>query len=265
MQHGFIRVFFGDPWEKTYGAGGELMFDILFLKTNKIEEENKTQMMVFGTENFSRLTDLGFSCVLVDKKSILLPNEEWWIHKFLAYEVASDLFEEFIHLDIDCHQLAPLPDNFWGVYLSKDCIQAAIMAYKRAVVPWRGRKNRTIIPCGGFTYLRGKDIVKKLMIKKEHMAREKAPMSDETVIAAITDEMTGGWKGVEEYVKRFEPTFFHMGGPYNPPVEEPKLFDHFLRQGRIISGLKRAGVFYDGMTAKEALDIALKMDFVRKE
>jgi hypothetical protein len=260
MQHGFFRVFFGDPWDKPMGGGGDVIFDILHLKTNKIEEDNKTLMMVFGKENLSRLVDLGFSCLLLDKNNLVLQKGVELPHKFLAYEVATSIFDEAIFMDIDCQQMIPLPDNFWQIYSSKAKLQASLLGYHRRMnMPWRTQDFRTV-PCGCFVYMRGKEISKLMIDKMNYLAKNDIAIgNEEVVLAAVADEMDGGWKGAEEYAKKHEPTFFHTGCCYAPPADEPKVFDHFLRQGRVIRGLQRAGIFHHGMTTKEALDAAMKI------
>lgn len=228
MRQGFFRTIFGDPFGKhEIKTGKNIIFDIDLLKKNPIERGNQTPVFVFGSENMSRLIDLGFSCILVDKRNEII-DKLWYSHRFLAYEMAMDLFDEAICLDFDCHQTEQLPGDFWAKMRSRDCVQVSLMKYRRPRAFWRSvRADRGYTPCGCFTYLRGKDSINGLIAHMKKMIGKGYDIyNDETVWASYTDDLNGGWKGVDSYIEKHEPLYFHCCKIKLPSYFPANLFQH---------------------------------------
>jgi hypothetical protein len=69
------------------------------------------------------------------------------------------------------------------------------------------------IPCGSFVYIRDANFVDTL-----YRGSEKYPeWEDEQVMAAVTDDITGGWQGPETYCKLFEPYCYTVKKTCAPP------------------------------------------------
>lgn len=113
----------GDPWDKPTGTGGDICLDLILLQHNELEQKIKTPILVYGTENFNRLTDMGFNCVIIEKKNSILPPENTLLHKLLGWEIGMKMFDTAICLDIDCHQVRELPKEFWSIHARKSTLQ----------------------------------------------------------------------------------------------------------------------------------------------
>ena len=243
-KNGFFRIMWGDPWDKPTGAGGDICLDLILLQHNELEQKAKTPILVYGTENFNRLTDMGFNCVIIEKKKSVLPAENTLLHKLLGWKIGMKMFDTAICLDIDCHQVRELPKDFWSIHQKKSALQIPLIGYRRRYIMWR-KADKNIIPCCCYVYFRGSDQT-KMAFKALESLRVDPTISgwftDETVMAKVLEEMDGGWHGVAEYAKLHEPEFFSTGKIPEFPGPSPAYFVHYLRQQSVIKALRSKGI-----------------------
>lgn len=232
MKHqSFFRIMWGDPWGKAGTADGTISADLHFLRTNELENKLKTPILVFGKDNFFRLTDMGFSCIIIDRKnSVLPPDANTLLHKVIAWDIAMDMFDAAVFLDIDCHQMRALPPDFWEICEKKASIQAPLIRYaRRQPIQWR--RHRAILPCGCYVYFRDKTSA-ELIVQAQEQLKNDQPGSwfnDEPVIAKAIDNMDGGWNGVEAYAALHEPELYSLDRFQELKGPQPPYFRHFWR------------------------------------
>ena len=164
---------------------------------------------VFGESNFYYLKDVGIKNIqLASKESYFFKKAGNYINKILGMKAGLSDFDEIVFLDWDTVQTKPLPSNFWESFKDKECVQAPIYKCKRTVISWRtiGRFKNKYVSSGSFVYMRDKKIPDKLieMINKDEKILSHR-WSDETFISKYTDDISGGWEGVDKYFKFFEP------------------------------------------------------------
>jgi len=206
MKSAFIRALWGEAnsEERYFKRRPKMNNDIKLIRYNKFSKPFTT--FVFGDDNYKYLTDLGFDCRLVDKKPVLWPTDgtyHQYGHKLKVLESAMEEFEEVVFLDWDCMAAKQLPKNFWKVLRQKEPLQASMRGYKKARCLWR-KTDRRKRPCASFIYLSDKAIAKEMMDR--WLARPR--LSEEHILAMITDDMMGSWQGKEKYWDMFEPDFF---------------------------------------------------------
>ena len=217
-RRGFVRCLWGVP-SKAYRRNSKVVnLDIEFIKYNTMDQPFTTY--VFGKNNYKMLEDHGFqNCKLVSDdvslwhwKDIKSKKIDQYGHKLKTLEMASKDFDEFIFLDWDCMPVISLPETFWDSFSSKSSVQAHLRSYamkekwiKRKGAIWR-EKNVNIRPCASFIYIKGKEIAEKIY----NTWLEDKSASDEKALAIVTDEMMGGWQGVEKYWEFFEPNCFML-------------------------------------------------------
>ncbi len=208
IKRGFIRVLWGIHKEDTrfkHRIGLDAHFR--YLKLNP--HDQPFTALVFGKDNYKQLTDMGFNCRLVDERPVVWDMQtQQFRHKLEALKLGMQLFDEMVFLDWDTQLTSPLPADFWEVLEQKDSIQASLRQYHRRRVSWRKQDARKV-PCAAFIYLRDKAIPDRLIQIWEEIGK---PWTEETVLMKYFDEQMGGWKGLDEYWKRFEPVFFNLDG-----------------------------------------------------
>jgi hypothetical protein len=247
----FLRVLWGNPWKAKGCLGSELINDLLLLTKNEIEVKNPKPFFVFGSENMKRLVDMGMPCILIDKKENVLPaKQSTYHHKLLAYDIATQMFDEIVALDIDCQQVRELPKNFWEIHNIKASIQIPLIAYQRSRAYWRiqTRKNGSfkVVPCACYVYLRGNKVAKsclKIIEKmKQHPAMQGRIFSEEDIFAMLTDDIMGGWDQTK-YIEQFEPNIFSTGKISSQLGPQPPYFIHYLRTSSVRKALKKIKIF----------------------
>ena len=209
MKRGFVRGLWGiynKEW--IYKRRYKMDNDVELLMNNPYSQPFKTY--VFGTDNYKYLVDKGFDCKLVDEKPILYGYENTkqhaYGHKLRIFKEAMNDFDEIVFLDWDTQLAKELPENFWEVLGQKASIQAIIRGYKKTKCPWR-KKDKRKRPCASFVYINDKKIADEMM----EMWEKRSKMAEEQIMAKYTDDMVGGWKGIEKYWELFEPDFFVLG------------------------------------------------------
>ena len=251
-KNGFFRIVWGDPWNKPAGGGGDVCLDLILLQHNEFEKNARVPILVYGEENFKRLSDMGFLCFLIEKKNSVLPPERTLLHKLLAWEFGMGIFDNAICLDIDCHQVSELPNDFWSIHEKKSILQIPLISYRRRYVMWR-MTNKEIVPCCCYVYFRGREPTKMAFKALENLKSDPDVgewFTDETVMARVIEDMDGGWHGTEEYAKLHEPDFFSTGKIAGIPGPQPPYFKHYLRQNLVMRQIKKDGIKISAKQAK---------------
>lgn len=241
----FFRVLFGkpfgDPQMPGHKLGIDLATDLAWLSNNPEEQKRKIQILVFGKDNFLRLSDMGLDCVLLDERpSVLSAKHPYslFMNRFLAFKAGMEMCDEAVFLDIDCEQISPLPEDFWTKHGEKSVIQSPLIAYysNERGRYWRKEEHCRVSTCGCYVYLRGRQITDMLLAKSNEMmtARPDAFLDDEMVMDKLIDDSRGGWTGATEYAKHHMPPYF-VGIFRLPSYDGPAdVFCHYEgRKGRI--------------------------------
>jgi hypothetical protein len=215
----FFRVLFGkpfgDPQMPGHKLGTDLGIDLAWLSNNPEEQKRKIQVLVFGKDNFARLSDMGLDCVLLDDRPSVLSGEHpysLFMNRFLAFKAGMEMCDEAVFLDIDCEQVTALPDDFWENHGEKAVIQSPLIAYysNERGRYWRKEEHCRVSTCGCYVYLRGRQITDMLLDKSREMmaARPGKFLDDEMVMDKLIDDTRGGWTGATEYAKHHMPPYF---------------------------------------------------------
>jgi len=216
MKRGFIRCLWGNEAEKLYRRRNKVVLgDIEFTKYNRFEQP--FMIYVFGENNYSVLKDNGFNnCKLLSKEPTLWDCKkndiQQYGHKLKVLQEASNDFDEFIFLDWDTLPIKPLPDDFWDILGKREAVQAHLRRYsnkvkwiqKRGAI-WRS-ENQNVRPCASFIYIRGKEMANKIY----NLWEQNKSWADEKTLASITDDIMGGWQGLQKYWDMFEPYCFTL-------------------------------------------------------
>jgi len=207
MKRSFVRVLWGTYNENIRHSRhrNKINNDIRLSTYNKYSPKYATY--VFGDDNYKHLIDLGIDCKLVDKRAFVWDaQKEQFRHKLEAFKFGMEEFDEIVYVDIDTMPVKCIPENLWSVLRQKQAIQAILRMYHRKKACWRKTDMRKI-PCAAFVYIRDKSIPYKLIDIWEKIGK---PWTEETVMAIYTDDVLGGWLGVEKYWDAFEPDFFAL-------------------------------------------------------
>jgi hypothetical protein len=225
MKRSFVRILWGDflqedlpslpDLEKEYGFKFDKENKIL-IRRFKIDNDIKKCMeqkfiepfavYTFGEKNHKQLIDMGIKSVLIHKEPYKYhPIRGVYKHKIYAHQYIMNDFDEVVFLDWDTYLTKPLPVDFWERMGKKEIFQASLGKYRTPRINHRKdiQENR-LIPTGAFVYMRDKSIPERL-VKYNEGANA---WSCEPAFARLTDEMTGGWKGIEKYWELFEPEFY---------------------------------------------------------
>jgi hypothetical protein len=157
--------------------------------------------VVFGVENARFLSSLGLKVTLIDQREVLWPENRMWRHKLEAWRVAMEQLDEMVFLDWDVRLVRPLSEDFWDQLGRKACLQGCLFQYKNPQAPWRETDWRKV-PSAACVYIRGRETVEALI----ELWNGSQEWREEICMAAYCDGLMDGWKGVDEYVRQFEPT-----------------------------------------------------------
>ena len=204
-KRGFIRVLWGTQKEGDDFSRNKREIvndDVEVLSRNKFDSLLNPITFIFGRDNYRYMIDQGFtSCVMLDKNPWpkIYENQHFFAPKFAAYQAATDYFDEFVFLDIDCMPVKPLPDNFWEEHAKKEAIQGSLMLYMVRVAGWRDRDKRKV-PCGCYVYIRDKKIPSALIqLGKDYPNAH----NDEDLMARyIDDNIANNWQGLDYYLNQ---------------------------------------------------------------
>jgi hypothetical protein len=228
MKRGFIRALWGihDDSHRILKRRYRVDRNILNIYKNKFNEPFRVYVM--GRDNFNHLRKMGFDCTLICEepyKFDLVKHQ--YRHKLEIIKNAMLDYDELIYLDWDCVPKKEIPADFWNKLGKKEVFQANLQQYHRRKAHWRNEEQRKV-PNGGFIYLRDKTLPEKAIKYWEELGEGD---NDEPAWAKITDDISGGWNGIETYWKLFEPMFcdLHKNSPYDSSVlsEKNKCFIHY--------------------------------------
>jgi len=213
IRRGFVRALWGkyisinERKEKQMRRRVCLDTDMWLMKFNKYEKEIDPITFVFGEDNYKHMIDMGYKAIMLDKRPHVWDSKDCSVfrHKLEAFRAATEYFDEFIFLDLDCLQIKPLPANFWEEHYKKGPMQASLMGYKRRKAKWRKECSR-LVPCACYVYIRDPQIPHELIKIWEQDGNSE--FTEETIMAMYLDKISGGWQGLDYYWDRFEPEFY---------------------------------------------------------
>ena len=244
MDGTFFRVLFGNPWSQDHGHRHHIVADLAFLNTSRFDNATQKPFVVFGKENRDRLDDLGFKCLMVERRPMPFSGKSLLCNKLLACETASPMFRDAVFLDIDCHQIAPLPGDFWDACRSKGDLQIPLYRKWYSPAKWRTDEDgRKYIPCSCYVYMRGSNSTKRLTRLALRMIKDGHDVSNDEIVFAMHIDLTrGGWRGVAEYAKVHEPKYYHRWCKMKTFRNQTPVFCHYGRAAQALRALKAAGV-----------------------
>jgi len=200
--------------------------DIKLFKLNPYSP--KAVVYIFGEDNFKRMTDLGFDCRLVDKRPYVWDMEtEQYRHKMEIWKCGTQDFDEISFLDWDCIAFKTIPENFWSIIRYGEPIKASIWMYRQKRVNRPGDQRK--VSSASFVYIRGKEHMDAMIKLWEETGR---PLKEEYTLTLYIDNMSGGWKGIENYKKHDVP-FYQMTPCYSD--KKDLIFGHYNH--RVVSHL----------------------------
>lgn len=195
---------------------------------------------VWGEENYKQLIGLGFENVrLVYKEPFQWDlSELQFRHKLEGLRIASEEFDEFVHLDYDALPTKKLPVDFWQTLNKKESFQGNLQQYKRCKCPWRKIDSRKVLN-GGAVYIRDKSIADKLIKCWE---RTKNKRSCEPAMSLYLDDIHKGWIGVEKFreLHELECCNLSRNGIYG--IKPDACFIHFAGCGSIGGVITKMGL-----------------------
>jgi len=221
MTRAFIRSVWGDV-TKNGLRNGKLGLDIKLIKENPYNEPFK--VYAFGEDNYDALKEMGFETYLIGPNNLYDMKTQLYRYKLDVLEEGMKHHDEIVFLDWDCRPISKLHENFWEILNEKAPFQANLFQYRTKKCLWRDYDWRKVCN-GGFLYVREKDIPTKFIqnyndlhdwvVKKKNERESKGKklrfreealiFDDEPAISKWVDDQMGGWKGVDEYWKLFEP------------------------------------------------------------
>jgi hypothetical protein len=216
MKRGIIRGLWGvyDRSHRITQRRYRMDKDMKRILCNKYNEP--FIVYVFGKENYKSASEKGFNCILIDKEPSRFDLvKHQYRHKLdiLKYAMEEDGYDEILYMDWDVIPKKKLPSNYWNVFGKKESFQACLQIYHRRKAHWRTEELRKV-PNGGFLYIRDKKIPSIAIDWWEKLGKQD---NDEPSWARMTDEMTGGWQGIDKYWELFEIPFcnLHKGSPFS--------------------------------------------------
>jgi len=182
----------------------------------KKELNEPFSVYVFGEDNYKMATDKGFDCVLIDDKPYrfdLVKHQYRHKLEIIRYAMEEDGYDEILYMDWDVVPQKKMPSNYWDVLGQKESFQACLQVYHRRKAYWRKEELRKV-PNGGFIYIRDKTIPQRAIDLWENLGSQD---NDEPAWAKMTDEMMGGWQGIDKFWDLFEIPFcnLHKGSPHS--------------------------------------------------
>lgn len=179
---------------------------------------------VFGKENFEKVKTFGFNAVLINENPApfnLITETYRNKLEIIKYAMEVDGYDEIVYMDWDTIPTKKLLPNFWDILGKKEVFQANLQTYCRRKCPWRRSGDFRKVPNGGFIYIRDKSIPSKVISYWEELCLKKIQSdNDEPAFAMLTDNMVGGWKGIDLYWKLFEPEVCNLYKSSSFPKEQ---------------------------------------------
>jgi hypothetical protein len=160
---------------------------------------------VFGKDNRDFLRSVGIDPIVLSEEPEMWDNvAHCFRHKIEIIRRAFDDNDRVVWMDWDCYpKVKALPKDFWDRISEGEPYKACLKKHKRWCSNWREDNDaKRFLPSGGFIYVGSKDIADQLVECWEETGK---PTNDEWAMAKLGDRLMGGWKGPEEYCRRFEP------------------------------------------------------------
>ena len=156
----------------------------------KCKYSHPFKIYVYGKDNFKYLTNMGFSCELIDSNPLPFDvNKNHFRHKMELIKIAMEQdFDEIVYLDWDCVPVKKLTHTFWDDLYKKGDIQGCLQIYKNKRCFWRKEDRRKMIN-GGFLYIRDRAIPKMAI-----SFLSDSQNNDEIAWTRYIDYRMGGWK-----------------------------------------------------------------------
>ena len=222
MKRGFIRGLWGiyDRSHRITRRRYNMDRDMDRIKSNAYNEPFR--VYVYGKDNFESIKGYGFDAVLLDENPApfdLVKHQYRNKLEIIKYAMEEDGYDELVYMDWDCIPQKKLPPNYWDIFNQKEVFQANLQLYHRRKAFWRKTELRKV-PNGGFVYIRDKTIPSKAIALWDKIQGD----NDEPAWAKMTDDMIGGWQGIEKYWELFEAPFcnLHKNSPYSKELLESK-------------------------------------------
>ena len=212
MKTEFIRTLYGNLTDK-------IKAEIEYSIKNDIEKfDFKFICYTYGEENHRFLVDHGVCSIMKSKENLIFPYEHSLRHKLESYKYAAEDFDEFVHVDWDCNLKSKISDNIFNEMRKKGEMQACLYKWRRLVGKWRASvKDREDIKCfanSSFLYIRNRVLPQEAIRiydnDKLYLNRWKK-QNDEMVISYLFDQLSGGWQGLEYWMKNFESEYSMQG------------------------------------------------------
>jgi hypothetical protein len=223
MKRGFIRALWGihDKGHRITKRRFRVDKNIKAILNNK--HNSPFKVFVMGEDNYEGLKELGFDCELVNSNPApfdLIKHQYRHKLEIIKYAMEEKGYDELVYMDWDCIPQKPLPNDFWEQMNKKDKFQANLQMYHRRKAHWRKEELRKV-PNGGFVYLRDKSYPQRAIELWEKIGKGD---NDEPAWARLTDDLYGGWKGIDHYWEHFEAMFcnLHMSSPFSKEMLNAK-------------------------------------------
>jgi len=260
IKSSFIRGVWGSyekQENKWYTRRPKIDNDIKLAKLNPYEK--KCKVYVFGEDNYKRMVDLGFDCLMVDRKPFVFDMEkEQYRHKIEIWKYGLIDFDEVVFLDWDCIPVQPIPNDFWDILRKGPKIQATLYMYRLRRAFFR-KSNERKLSAATFVYMKEKNVAEEIISVWEKIKR---PWQEEIALSKYIDDIDGGWKGVENYQK-YEPAgfhcLFHLYQNLSFLKKRLPIFYHLNRNivGSILSGKTTEGIkkILDDFYVRQSRDV----------
>lgn len=196
---------------------------------SKYQIEFKTYIM--GIENYKRCKSLGIDCTLLCEEPFKFDIVKYQYRnklEIIKQAIEKDNISELVYLDWDCLLKKDLSENFWELLREKQSFQANLQMYHRRKAYWR-KDDKRKIPNGGFVYLGNADLINKAIYYWEANKQD----NDEPAWARVSEDLSGGWKGLNHYWENFEPMCvnLHKASPFEKELLNSKYINFIHYQG----------------------------------
>lgn len=256
MSNTFLRVIFGD---KRIANFQSVLDEVRWCIAQPFQP-SPTLWYVYGRENADFLRSLGIDPIVMDEESFcrfgsdreeqahhyatIRYGSACWRHRYPAIRHALESHSAIVSLDLDTVLTEPLPPDFWDRMAAGACFQATLQqnhrkrAGHRMKQTWDGKgpvdEDARKTPAGACLYWRGTQAVDIVL----RMYAERPFEYDLHLLARMTDELMGGWKGWNRYKELgFEPYCHSLGKHEGNQLFKPerRLFWTHWRKPRLRS------------------------------
>jgi len=208
----FVRGLWGDAIVSRHGA----ILAQLEAAASKLQPA-PLKVYCYGIENYQYTKRLGFDCVLMDHRPIVSfglseqrnPGHrgvvnfghQIWRHKLAIIERALKESSECMWLDWDCNLTRSIPRGFMRRLRKGRDFQGTLIEMRQVQCVWRrvyfpdeGKSRRKVIE-GALLYFRGTQAIERIIELQDTYPN----LVDQQIFGMYTDEVLGGWPGLEAY------------------------------------------------------------------